>query len=318
MNDDTEKKGFQSEALNKILNIRNTILMKTKVVPPRDEGDDEEERRGEERRRADVRIGEERQRADVGIECDEKSDKDAHWKNVLIIESKWKTVTRVKERDPLPISVKYHRLGYLFLDKYILHPIDWTICGELKGGVIKVLTSTSELRPYRLLYRYNPQPNTYWKNLPAIKRASRDVFNNISIKQLVELVKRRNPLVIKNYIKTQCMQKLRNNGRIKFTREDYINILTTSNECGAFYPVINQIRSTADNYTDWIFYEPYQCWIDKSAERCSCFICYPIRDVNEYSYLNLKNNHDTYCNCNECMCFNTRKLNECDDNMMII
>jgi hypothetical protein len=275
-----------------------------------------------------------------------------------------------------PIFVDYNKYGYIInlkntFDndtniKYILHPIEWTVCGKLINnfkksqsdnfteGVLKnesltrrepsgFLKNESDTREnsftYKIIplnenenmwilnnglrYQYNTYPSNYWDaTMENTKSESSSCslyknYNDMTIKELIIEVNQRDPNIIKKYINDLKNQLADCKTNIKLTKIDYLNILNSSVKNNCFYPLISDDRLTANNINNWIYYNNYQCWINKNGERCSCISCYRIRDNDEYSILNFKNNHCVYCLCSDCICDNTKFYNikEVNDNI---
>ena len=195
-----------------------------------------------------------------------------------------------------PIHVTFNKLGYLLEETYILHPVEWYVCGrydkeERREEILPLSPSEFQYlsQKYNLKYSHNKSPSTYWKQSQNIKNLQKfsTFLRTLSDAQLLTLA-RKNAIIVGS-----------------LPREEYIKIITRDPEI-PFYPACNSQKLTADNYTDWIYYETYNCWIDKLSERCTCVMCNPLRSEDEYSVLNLKNNHSVWCTCEQCMCINSQ------------
>ena len=243
-----------------------------------------------------------------------------------------------------PVFVEYNKYGYIVNIneniKYILHPLEWNICGKLINNKIIPLNENENMLVLKtgLRYQYNSNPSNYWDNVIV----SNKNYNEMTIKEIINEVNQRDPSIIKNYINSQNDTDIstnkdstgifknseaeltpsgvfKNKKTLKLTKLDYLNILNSSQRNNCFYPLIGDDRLVANNLNNWIYYNNYQCWINKNGERCSCISCYRIRDNDEYSILNFKNNHCVYCVCSDCICDNTKFYNntkEINDNLL--
>jgi hypothetical protein len=228
-----------------------------------------------------------------------------------------------------PLVVKFNKLGYILeLDdnrKYVLHPIEFTICGKLiEINKIEKIMPLNEIENQNILmkglrYQYNSKPANYWDNIIYDKEKNPV---EMSLKELINETKKRDPVIIRRYI-NKCIVSGRfgdaksilvNKAKINLNRDDYMNILNSSERITSYYPLISDERYTANNFNHWIYYSDYQCWINKNGERCSCICCYHLRDSDEYSILNFNNNHCVFCNCSDCVCENTKQYNIKDYN----
>jgi len=232
-----------------------------------------------------------------------------------------------------PIFVDYSKYGYIInLNELqtenklsnnvnlILHPLEWNICGKLiNDNKIIPLNENENMNILNkgLRYQYNTHPSNHWDNVIINNKN----YDEMTIKELISEVNKRHPNIIKKYINTQIINGVFGNPKdlvnvknnIKLTKTDYLNILHSSERNNCYYPLIGDDRLVANNLHNWIYYNNYQCWINKNGERCSCISCYRIRDNDEYSILNFKNDHCVYCICSDCVCDNTKFYNNNKD-----
>lgn len=228
-----------------------------------------------------------------------------------------------------PLIVSYHEFGYLLTNEcwegnnttinttpsnYLIHSIEWYFVGKIVNNKIERLSDQEydKITSKGWKYQYNSKPLTHWKDI--IYTNTHVNVDESNIKELVNEVRKRDPLILKKYISKSILSgkygniKNVNRKNIILTRDDYINIIKNNPIHTSFYPLCNDQKYSSNNFLNWIYYIDYQCWIDKMGDRCCCSTCYPIREDDTYSMLNLNNNHCVYCRCEDCICVNSKEL----------
>lgn len=199
---------------------------------------------------------------------------------------------------------------------YAVDFLDFSVSGKIVSDEIVELNSEERVTILTRgwTYVYNSRPLKYWDASlvsPTTTPPLRD-SSKLSTHDLIELIKKENPLAVKIYI-----GKLIRDNRIKkgdpfvLTHHDYLHIYTTSHEQNhTYYPLCNDQHLEAQNYSNWVYYTDYRCWIDTMGERCCCVDCYslPFREVTDYSFIQLQNSHCYLCSCKSCICANTQSL----------
>jgi hypothetical protein len=229
-----------------------------------------------------------------------------------------------------PLIVNYHRLGYLLTEecwagnnklidthpsKYLIHGIEWYFVGKLvlrdNGAENIVPLSSDEFEKVNSKgwrYQYNSRPNTHWDSSQIGSKAvmSNGNFEFMSLKDLINEVRKRDPNLIKKYLSSKPPGT-------SLTKPDCLNILNTTLTYSSFYPLCNTERLLAFDFLNWIYYVDYQCWIDKMGDRCHCIKCYPLRNPEDFSLANFKNRHCVNCSCEDCICQCHKLLDENGD-----
>lgn len=232
-----------------------------------------------------------------------------------------------------PVIVFYHKLGFLIsqdcwegnihLHKdqnpsaYIFDISEMSVAGKISGN--KLTTLSMEERKNVIergwLYKYNPRPIIYWLE----EKKDKDLYEK-SLKELVQLAKQLSSQKVLNFIKNEITEERGEERGEEKNKDFYIRLLKSEQHKEIFYPICNENRSVASNFTEWVYYMNHNCWIDKMADRCSCMECYapPFRTVNssstdflktdDYSVNQLKNRHCYLCLYEKCNCHNNSKF----------
>jgi len=113
------------------------------------------------------------------------------------------------------------------------------------------------------------------------------------------------PVEVRNMVSARGWQDL----LMEHNSIDLLSIIQRSRNqnkegSGCFFPLCNEERALAQNPLDWVYLMERQCWINRDLERCACSVCYPkgLRDINDYSTIQIKLGHCVYCTCTKCRC----------------
>ncbi len=228
-----------------------------------------------------------------------------------------------------PLIVSYHELGYLLTNEcwdgnntttnttpsnYLIHCIEWYFVGKIINNSIVRLSDQEyeKITSKGWKYQYNSKPLTHWTNTTQTINSTN--IDEMNIKELVNEVRKRDPLILKKYINKAIVSgkygnvKDVNRKNIILTKDDYLYIIKHNPIHTSFYPLCNDQKYVSTNFLNWIYYTDYQCWIDKMGDRCCCYNCYPLREDDTYSILNLNLSHCVYCKCEDCICVNAKEL----------